>query len=116
MFTREEEDLLRSVLKGSKVFTTDKLEKEEEDVVEAVKPRQVNISLSALIYTGPNDWVAWINGARITPGLKTADFSVSTVTDRYVELIPSWQDIKIRLAPRQTYHAAKGAVIEGIVK
>jgi hypothetical protein len=117
MFTKEEEEMLRAVIRGVKIVGSDKIDKEEaEEVIEAAKPKQVNISLSALLYTGPNDWVAWINGARITPGLKTTDFTVSAVTDRYVEIIPSWQEIKIRLAPRQTYHAEKGAVIEGIVK
>jgi hypothetical protein len=117
MFTIEEEEMLRAVLRGAKIVGPDKLDKEEvEDVVEVAKPRPVNISLSALLYAGPNDWVAWINGARITPGLQTKDFTVSAVTDRYVEIIPSWQEIKIRLAPRQTFHAGKGAVVEGIIK
>jgi hypothetical protein len=117
MFTKEEEEMLRAVLRGVKIVGSEKLDKEEtEEVIEAAKPRQINISLSALLYTGPNDWVAWINDARITPGLQTKDFTVSAVTDRYVEIIPAWQEIKIRLAPRQTFHAGSGMVVEGIIK
>jgi hypothetical protein len=117
MFTKEEEEMLRAVLRGVKMVGSDKLDKEEaENVVEVATPKRVNISLSALLYTGPNDWVAWINEARITPGLQTKDFTVSAVTDRYVEIIPSWEETKIRLAPRQTYHVEKGMVVEGIIK
>jgi len=75
-----------------------------------------SLYLSTILYTGPNDWTIWVNGKPITPGQDFAEFKVTGIGPRYVELlIPlSAQGMRpVRLEPNQTFITRSGAIVEG---
>jgi len=77
-----------------------------------------NIYLSALMYLGANRWTAWINGQSFGPGAATDTIRVLGAAPHHVDLeveMPDRPPLRLRLAPNQTYLAAEGRVIEGIL-
>ncbi|MBI4969787.1 MAG: hypothetical protein HZC25_16840 [Rhodospirillales bacterium] len=77
-----------------------------------------NVYLSALMYLGANRWTAWINGQSFGPGAATDTIRVLGAAPHHVDLeveVPDRPPLRLRLAPNQTYLAAEGRVIEGIV-
>lgn len=72
--------------------------------------------LSTILYTSPQDWTVWINGAAITPEQEFGSFEVTQIGPDFVELLVplSAQGMRpVRLAPNQTFIAKSGIVVEG---
>lgn len=70
--------------------------------------------LDALIYYGPGQWQAWINGAAVTPQTALPDITVVAVTEQGMTLEQrrGRKSARYRLAPNQSYDWAAGQVVE----
>jgi len=75
-----------------------------------------SLYLGSIMYSGPKDWVIWINGAPVGPSQDFQSFQVTEITPRYVELLVplSSQGMRpVRLEPNQTFITQSGLVVEG---
>lgn len=84
---------------------------------EAEPPRLLrNLYLSAILYSGAQDWAVWLNGLKMRPGDTAEDFEIKSVTPDHVDVeVPMGRDGRkpFRLFPYQTLIAEKGTVVEG---
>lgn len=72
--------------------------------------------LSTILFYGPQEWTAWINGTPIGPQQDFQAFRVTNIGPDFVELVVplSAQGMRpVRLSPNQTFVARSGAVVEG---
>lgn len=87
--------------------------------VDAPPPeRRPNVYLSALVYTSPGDWSAWINGLRFRPGSAEKGVRAVKATSRWVEMDIDTIDgltVRVRLSPNQTYLSSQDKIVDGIV-
>lgn len=77
-----------------------------------------NVYLSALVYTSPGDWSAWINGLRFRPGSAEKGVRAVKATSRWVEMDIDTIDgltVRVRLSPNQTYLSSQDKIVDGIV-
>jgi hypothetical protein len=72
--------------------------------------------LSTIVYSGPQDWIIWVNNVPIGPGQDFQSFKITDIGPRFVELLVplSAQGMRpVRLEPNQTFVAKSGMVVEG---
>jgi hypothetical protein len=75
------------------------------------------ISLSGLVYQGPNDWTIWLNGTRVTP--KNIPDRVMGLTVKPDRIHLRWMDIgnqrivNLTLRPHQRYLLDTDTIISG---
>jgi len=80
-------------------------------------PQVRKIVLSGVSYKSPNDWVVWINGQKIVPGLMLKEIVDIKVERDLVHL--KWFDIglngvlNITLRPHDTYDIVTGVLLPG---
>ncbi|MDK9722520.1 MAG: hypothetical protein OEL53_15195 [Rhodospirillales bacterium] len=77
-----------------------------------------NVYLSALVYTSPGDWSAWINGLRFRPGSAEKGVRAVKATPRWVEMDIDTVEglaVRVRLSPNQTYLSSQDKIVDGIV-
>lgn len=78
-------------------------------------PTKRMISLSGVVYRSPGDWIVWLNGHKLTPGVKLPELVDIKVENDRVHL--KWFDIgmakiiAITLRPRQTYDITSGVLL-----
>ncbi len=86
----------------------------QADEVEDLLPDEIlqdikrEIKLGGIVYAGPDNWIVWINGQRVTPKALPEEVKGIKVRKEYVEL--QWEDKKtntvfpIRLRPNQRFN------------
>lgn len=90
----------------------------EKNTAAAAQPVPMrDVSLGAVLYYGPGDWVLWLQGERWTPATQHADIHVLEVDADEVrlKLTPS-PDVAARevvLKPYQIYQWSADKVVEG---
>lgn len=78
-------------------------------------PTKRIISLSGMVYRSPKDWIIWLNGHKLTPGMRLPELVDIKVESDRVRL--KWFDIgmakiiAITLRPRQTYDITSGVLL-----
>ena len=84
---------------------------------QVVIPARRVITLSGIVYRSSNDWVAWINGKKVTPADLLPEIVEINVERERVRL--KWFDIgingviSISLHPHQTYDIVTGVLLPG---
>ena len=116
LFSQEEIDKLRRALGGE--FAREPEPQEEGDsVLPSASPRV--LSLAGLIYSGPEDWMFWLNGTKNTPDAKMEELKHLYVTRHYVDF--QWLDVQtntlfpVRLRPNQSFHLDSKVFFTGTV-
>jgi hypothetical protein len=109
----------------SLMFSTDDLTDIQSRIVAGAGGEQSNdgagienaaLYLSTILFYGPQEWTAWINGTPIGPQQDFQAFRVTDIGPDYVELVVplSAQGMRpVRLSPNQTFVARTGSVVEG---
>ncbi len=75
-----------------------------------------SLYLSTILYYGPKDWTAWVNGVPISPKEELGSFKITDIGPNFVELLVplSAQGMRpVRLSPNQSFVVKSGAVVEG---
>lgn len=84
---------------------------------EGDKPENRMLRLSGITYSGPDQWMIWLNGLRITPHNMPPQMVDISVARTYIDL--KWFDntlkkiIMIRLRPNQVYDINTGIMLPG---
>ena len=79
------------------------------------KPTMPDISLGAVMYVAPNDWVLWLQGQKWTPATVHEDLKVVGVQPDKVHLIwhrPDGGKQDIFLSPHQTFQTNTGKITD----
>jgi len=105
-FTQDE---LFSIMRANQGFLAPKLDltKPSADNKPVDRGRRV-ITLSGILYHGPNDWTIWLNDERVTPKNLPEHVKGLTVKREYIVL--RWEDIatqkmiNVTLYPHQNYN------------
>ncbi len=108
LFSQEEIEKLKQALGGAfkRAPEVPQSAEQDDDAPAAEYPRIV--SMSGLIYTGPQDWTFWLNGVRVTPDKMMDELQNLYVTKHYIDF--SWLDRQtnqlypLRLRPHQSFH------------
>jgi hypothetical protein len=90
---------------------TDGAERSNENALE-----NASLYLSTIVYYGPKDWTAWVNGKPISPNDEFSAFKVTAIGPSFIELLVplSAQGMRpIRLSPNQSFITKSGAIVEG---
>lgn len=104
---------IQQILSG-KAFGADTLKIEENAPVPSIP----TISLSGVVYHGPDDWIVWMNGEKVTPKNRLPEIiDIQVENSSRVNL--KWYDvsrrkvISVTLRPRQTYDIATDTIWPG---
>ena len=110
-----EVDIVRIKVALSGVTSDVVSEGEEGEEGAAPKPRR--LKLSGIAWSGPNQWMIWLNGKRMTPRSLPPEVIDVNVHKDYIDL--KWYDygfrkiIKLRLRPNQVYDITTGVMLPG---
>lgn len=114
LFSPAEIAAIRQAMAGT-VSGTAMLEADKNPQV-AIPQRRV-IALTGVVFRAQDDWVAWINGQKITPDTLLPEIVDIRVERDHVKL--KWFDvglnavISISLRPHQTYDIVTGVLLPG---
>ncbi len=87
--------------------------------VEEARPRGIReLSLSGILYRGTDDWIVWLNGARMAPDALAKEVIDIKVTENYIDI--KWFDsytnliFPIRMRPHQRFNLDTRIFLPGI--
>lgn len=89
---------------------------DEQQGQDADAAENATLYLSTILYYGPGDWTAWINGVPIGPKEEFQAFKVTDIGPNFVELVVPFSADgmrPVRIAPNQTFIARTGTTVEG---
>jgi hypothetical protein len=78
-------------------------------------PLNRTITLAGVLYNKPNDWIIWLNGQKLVPGVLLPEIMDISVNRDVVHL--QWFDIgmnkiiSLSLRPHQTYDIVTGLLL-----